>query len=55
MTDFDSTHSKTLEKIQNLILEVTRKSIVNEIMDSSFYMNIKALRKFLALRILDQT
>lgn len=49
MSDITSSfsHSKTIEKIQNLILEGTKKAILNEIIDSSFYMNIKALRKFL--------
>lgn len=48
------THSKALERIQNLILEGTKKSILNEIIDSSFYMNIKSLRRFLDLKILDR-
>jgi hypothetical protein len=47
------THSKVIENIQNYILDVTKKSIINEIIDSSFYMNLKSLRKFLDLRILD--
>ncbi len=56
MSDISSSpsHSKMIENIQNYILEITKKSIINEIIDSSFYMNLKSLRKFLDLRILDQ-
>lgn len=47
-------HSKALEDIQNLILDVTKNSIKNSLIDSSIYMNIKSLRRFLDLKILDK-
>lgn len=50
----EPSHSKIIENIQNYILEITKKSIINEIIDKSFYMKLKSLRKFFDLRILDK-